>query len=505
MNDLPSFSTAQSRLGDVLNWSQGLGAEPLLLEVIADDLRQQLQMTTRLRHLPGRRLVAAGSLITDAATARPVVVKWFFGQDALRYAERERQGVALLRHAAVPTADLYACWRFDGGCALVFEQLIDAQPIDDERLAQYPTLWSQLWALLGQLHNAGVTHNDLHFGNLLWRAAGRSAPTNGHSLWLIDGDAAKQVASRALSFDASLQAFAQLAAQARESVRFAALVEHWSSYCSARGWAVDRVGPSALQRAYASARRARILHFQAKTRRTCSAFAERRTLVGTALIDREWLGDTQLAPQIERTTQLLQWLDALPEWVGHGAVANATVLKAGNTATVVTASWEGRPLVVKRYNNKSWWHWLRRLLRPNRGLNSWVFAHTLRFLGIPTARTVALLRTRMGGPTFLVMEASGGTELQADHLEASENLCQRLVSLLARLGDEGLVHNDTKISNFLWDAERDLLAVIDLDAMQMPASSRAQLSGQKLDRRRLLRNFAATPELQRRFRGALEL
>ena len=68
-----------------------------------------------------------------------------------------------------------------------------------------------------------------------------------------------------------------------------------------------------------------------------------------------------------------------------------------------------------------------------------------------------------------------------------------------------LKHNDTKASNFLWDSIDDSLTVIDLDAMQMPKSRRDQLSGQRRDRRRLLRNFAATPELQRRFRGALGL
>jgi hypothetical protein len=118
---------------------------------------------------------------------------------------------------------------------------------------------------------------------------------------------------------------------------------------------------------------------------------------------------------------------------------------------------------------------------------------------------VALLRTRLGGPTYLVMEASTGVELNIAHLEANAPLCQRLVALLDGLGAEGLVHNDTKASNFLWDSIDDSLTVIDLDAMQMPKSRRDQLSGQRRDRRRLLRNFAATPELQRRFRGALGL
>lgn len=503
---------AAAALDELLDWSRDYSLatvpEPLQLRVaVADQAKPvelTLQLTDQLRVLPGRRLVCGGFLNTQ-----PIVVKWFFGDDAVRHCEREHRGVAALHRADMPTPGLLANLRVTTpsapeaavpltASALIFERLPDVQPVDDALLQRHPQLWPLLWDLLARLHRAGVMHTDLHFGNLLYTPAGS------HQLWLIDGDGVRQASSQPLPLASCVPAFVELVAQALRSTTVDRLLEHWTSYCNARNWPTDQPGLSLLVRRYQSARRARVLHFQAKTRRTCTDFAKRRTIAGTALIDRNWL--RELAPDVAseapRLRELLGWLDALPALMLDPSTAP---LKAGNTATVVRLHWSDRPLVVKRYNNKSLWHRLRRLLRPNRGLNSWVFAHSLRFMGIPTARAVALLRTRLGGPTYLVMEANPGVELDAAHLETNEPLCQRLVAMLDALGAEGLVHNDTKASNFLWDKNGDTLTLIDLDAMQMPASQAARLSGQKRDRRRLLRNFAATPELQRRFRSALGL
>lgn len=505
---LPPTIAGEAPIADVLAWSlrQHAGEDdvaPLVVTLSGAEGDQVLRLTDRLRVLPERRLVCAGLLVSQD---RPIVVKWFFGTGANRYAERERRGIAAMRHAAAPTPELVASWNFGAeASALVFTQVVGAQELNDELLGQDSDLWVLLWQLLAQLNVAGVVHRDLHFGNVLLDTSRPDEPR----LWLVDGDAVQRVAAGPVPLQTSVQAFSYLAAQAQKAMGADELQTHWRWYNQALKQSAGQVGLSALHASYNAARRARVTQFQAKTRRTCSAFALRRSVLGTALLDRDWLGDTQSSSEPERLRELLVWLDALPELFAGldqpGRSEPAELLKAGNTATVVRASWQGRSLVIKRYNNKSWWHRMRRVVRTDRGLNSWVFAHTLRFVGIPTARAVALLRTRFGGSTYLVMEAIDGIELDAALLEGNEALCQRLVGLLAQLGAEGLVHNDTKASNFLWDADKDQLAVIDLDAMRMPARTSTQLSGQKRDRRRLLRNFAATPELQRRFRGSLGL
>jgi len=277
-----------------------------------------------------------------------------------------------------------------------------------------------------------------------------------------------------------------------------------------------------LLRRYRRARRARILHFQAKTQRNCSAFANRRTLFGEALLDRSWLqarieardsGQDEALDEALIGRQMLSWLDDLPRLMDGRDDQVSEALKLGNTATVVAASFQGEPLIVKRYNNKSIWHRVRRMLRRDRGLNSWVYAHTLAFTGIASTEAVALLRTRFAGPTYLVMRLAKGSELAPEQLESTvssvssdafERVSRELLGLLGQLAAEGLVHGDTKASNFLWDSESGALTLIDLDSMHMPAWRRAIRRGHERDCRRLLRNFAATPELQRRLGSLMD-
>jgi len=150
------------------------------------------------------------------------------------------------------------------------------------------------------------------------------------------------------------------------------------------------------------------------------------------------------------------------------------------------------------------------MLRPDRGLNSWVYAHTLAFTGIAGSQAVALLRTRFAGPTYLVMRRVKGVELVPEELESAnsgdafERVSQKLLGLLGQLASEGLVHGDTKASNFIWDSESGDMTLIDLDSMRMPAWRRAMRGGHERDCRRLLRNFAQTPELQRRLDSLMD-
>lgn len=514
MTEAPQLSQIQLDSQSLVGWANDSAKTPLELEVVVTaegvSTTVELKCAELLRFLPERRIVCAAML-----DGKPVVVKWFIGPGAERYQQRELRGALLLRNAEICTPQITALWRARGDeqfevFALVFEQLVDAQPLTDELLQSSPHWSAQLWQLLADLHGAALTHADLHFGNLLCCE---------QQLWLIDGDAVTSSATGAPGVSASVQQFAGLAAQFCASASFAELRMHWQSYCAARQWS-EVVSPALIERRYRAARRQRIRHYQAKTQRTCSAFAQRRSILGSALLDRDWLrtfSSGEVAGEVagEATDEavvgreLLSWLDSLPQLMLEAPASGA--LKRGNTATVVAANFCGRSLIVKRYNNKSLWHRLRRWIRGDRGLNSWVYAHTLSFVGIPAFRAVALLQTRFAGPTYLVMDALPGAELQPQVLsdrstaDEFERVSQQLVSLLEALAAEGLVHNDTKASNFLWDASTGNIALIDLDAMRMPASRRAARNGHERDRQRLLRNFAATPELQRRFRSLLGL
>ena len=461
-----------------------------------------------LRFLPERRLVCLAQL--DGVF---VVVKWFFGDNAARYQLREFKGCQELLNSGLPTPSVLHAFRFAtpedqpapvAGYALIFEYLTDAELLSDSQLQASPALFTELWGLLARMHSAGVVHEDLHFGNLMCR---------GTKLWLIDGDAVRRRRPEPLGRVQSVQGFVGLAAQTQKALSHETLLSFWQVYreARARGSAFEAVADSAVWRGYRRARRMRIHHYQAKTQRTCSDFESRRTVLGSVLLERAWLqsrAQAEVRSEAQIGRALLSWLDALPalmeERDGRAGERQAgEALKRGNTATVVAASFEGYPLIVKRYNNKSALHRLRRMLVTNRGLNSWVFGHTLAFMGIASAVPVALLRTRFGGPTYLIMRQLRGETLSPERFDTApgrdgfELVARKLCDLLGQLAAEGLVHGDTKASNFVWDPAGQTLHLIDLDSMRMPATRRARLHGQDIDRRRLLRNFAQAPDLQR--------
>ena len=541
MTESVSSSSVALRGGieNLMSWAQSFSVDELQLELVEADSAHldadasnsiPLRCVEVLRLLPGRRVVCRGWL-GDA----PVVIKWFLGAGSQRYQRRELLGCQALTQTGVPTPTLLRAFDFvslarasadedHSGCALVFDYLPGAQDLTDQHLVARPELFKELWRMLARMNEAGVIHQDLHLGNLM---------CDGESLWIIDGDSVARPQQTPLGVRDSAANFVNLAAQTRESQSFEQLTAHWLDYCDARhheghqsgGRPFDSaaVSKASLLRKYRRARRARVLHFQAKTQRNCSAYANRRTVLGDALLDRTWLqarcADHSLEDgsgkldEAQLGREMLSWLDDLPRLMDGRDDQVGEIVKRGNTATVVAASFRGERLIVKRYNNKSNWHRVRRMFSGDRGLNSWIYAHTLAFTGIAGSEAVALLRTRLGGPTYLVMRQAEGAELDPEQLEntvssvspdAFERVSRELLALLGRLAAEGLVHGDTKASNFLWDSESTSLTLIDLDSMRMPAWRRARRRGHERDRRRLLRNFAATPELQRRLGSLMD-
>jgi len=527
-----SSVSVQGSLAGLMSWALGSAVDDLILELsglnpvapmslvnaeVSPKNSLSLRCTEVLRVLPGRRVVCKAWL--DGV---PVVIKWFLGNRAQRYQRRELNGAALLQATSVPTPKILHSFDFTfaerqlaeldhAGCGLVFEYLAEAEELTDQHLENQPELYETLWRLLASMCEQGVVHRDLHFGNLMCK---------GSLLWLIDGDSVVQPRQAPLGVQESAEQFVRLAAQSQRSLSLQELSSHWESFCLGRQFDTSAIAQGSLLAKYRRARRARILHYQAKTQRNCSAFALRRTLLGEALLDRGWLRGRCAANTAENVRRgpdeaqlgrdMLAWLDDLPRLLNARDEQAGGWLKRGNTASVVAASFHGEPLIVKRYNNKSFWHRLRRMLRRDRGLNSWVYAHTLAFMGIASTEAVALLRTRLSGPTFLVMRVAKGTELSPQRLatvaapDAFERVSHNLLKLLGQLAAEGLVHGDTKASNFLWDSETEVLTLIDLDSMRMPAWWRAMRSGHERDRRRLVRNFADTPDLQRRLGSLMD-
>lgn len=446
-------------------------------QVRGDD-GEAIVVSRLLRVLPGKRIVGEAQW-----RDRRVLAKLFVAQRNSRHWERERQGIATLGTAHLPTPDVIRAGRLDGGGHYLLTEFLEGSRTlaerwsDVERLpAGDPKALDVLlpaFALLGRLHAAGLIQTDLHLGNFLEYRG---------DLFLIDGDGIQHVAKgptilaqQTLDNLALLVAQLPLAWEASVDV----LVTAYKS--EQAGLRPDR---EMLLRAVERERAQRLTHFLGKTLRDCSQFAVRST--------------TSLFSAVVRTEK-----DALGELLESPdrAIERGQMLKDGNTCTVVRVEAGGRPLVVKRYNLKSFRHALSRFWRPSRAWHSWVAGHRLAFYGIATPAPLAMLEERVGPirrRAFLVTEFCPGENLlqrlsldrEPDAEEAAAIL--ELFDALFRLK---ISHGDMKATNLIWHERR--IAVIDLDAMVQHDRYAAFVRDWRRDRIRFLRNWPAHSVLYR--------
>lgn len=444
-----------------------LDGEPLLLERL-------------LRVLPGQRYVGLARW-----RGRAVLAKLLVGAKAERHFQREREGARLLAGQGLVTPELLAEGFLVGqGGWLLFDYLEGAESLWDawraverEDLlsdAQQAVLGEAL-NVIGQLHAKGLWQADLHLDNLL-RQAGR--------LWIIDGGSVQvETPCQPLSRDKVLENlgvfFAQLPAELEPFTE--ELLVH---YLLANG---EHALPlEALLKEVEKVRRWRLRDYLKKVGRDCSLFAAKIGAFGLRVVRREQ--DAELAP-------LLGQIDARIE-AGH-------IYKTGGAATVARVELNGRLLVVKRYNIKSWLHWLKRFWRPSRAWHSWVEGNRLELLGIATPRPLAVLERRwcwLRGRAYLVTDYCGGEDLIArftPHVDdcPPEAELAALDRLFAALIRERISHGDFKGHNLFWDDGR--WSLIDLDAMHQHAGPSGFARAYARDRARFLRNWPAESPLHR--------
>ena len=173
-----------------------------------------------------------------------------------------------------------------------------------------------------------------------------------------------------------------------------------------------------------------------------------------------------------------------------------TILKAGNSATVVKIKVADRILVIKRYNLKSRFHAVSRALRPTRAIISWRNANRLRFMGVSTPQPLAVIEERWGplrGRAYFISAYLAGQPINEviqqnlsdiDVLNNCADLVLRILQQFCRLR---LSHSDLKASNLI--VAQDQLFIIDLDGMKKHTSNRKFQHAFRRDIIRLLQNW----------------
>lgn len=432
----------------------------------------RLECHTTLRCLPGRRQVCAATWDDEQ-----VVVKLFLDRKAQRYWEREKRGIELLRQRDIATPELlFAGFSKDDNIPVLITRMISGAQTalerwercsnDNERL----DLLKSLVEVIARQHKHGLWQEDLHLGNFLLSA---------DEVFTLDGDAIRAKIRTALlppyiSRGNLSLFFAQIPPP------YAHLFEDTlNHYISASGQSLQQ-WQSLLTTELPQQRRKRRRTYVSKAFRNCTEFTRKRKK-GQLLIHRS-----------DAPPELIRSLENDPD----SLIEQGTILKNGNSSTVVRVESGSDEWVVKRYNIKNLWHFLKRCLRPTRAAISWGNAHRLKISGINTPQAVAMAEKRFG-PLRLtgyyvgryVEDPDVAEYFSADSIEDTPQIqaATALVRLFELFYNLGIHHGDCKATNFLLNEQHPW--VIDLDSMREFNSHQSFLRHYRVDRARFLRNW----------------
>jgi tRNA A-37 threonylcarbamoyl transferase component Bud32 len=426
-----------------------------------------------LRHLPGKRLVCRGSW----GDQEDVVAKIYLDpRRAQRHYQRELMGLESLETARIPTPPvLFRGTLVDGRTPLLITRGIHKSTDVSTTLATHPTnaeafpILSAALNAVARMHAAGLSQRDIHPGNFL---------LVDDTVMVIDGADIKPH-GKPLPKRPSIANLGLFLAQFYPEFEIF-IPDLIASYCHYRSWPPSPALTRRIEKALMRCADWREKKFLQKTLRPCTAFIARKTWRRSMVCER-----ARFSPAL---ACLLDNPDA--------AMAAGTVLKAGNSATVVKIDLAGRPLVVKRYNLKNRRHALGRALRPSRAAVAWCNANRLQFLGIATPRPLALLEERWGPlrrRAFFLSDYVAGKpiaeviEENRENPEVLASCADQLRRLLQRLKQLRLSHSDLKASNLILAEGR--LYLLDLDGMRKHRGTRGFQRAFRKDVRRLRENW----------------
>jgi len=402
-----------------------------------------------LRVIPGRREVYDG-----VWNGSSVVVKVFSrGLGAAGRLRKELEGLRRLEANGISAPRLLFHGKTpDGRFAAVTEKIVDSSTFIDVFLktgtrAEQVDLLMRLSHELAEQHIKGLLQKDLHLGNFLMDAK---------KIYTLDPGTMRFL-GRAVGRRTSISQLALLARSLPpdDSESLSRLARE---YFAARRWSFEKADQAEL------GKQIRLHTKRTMTRqlRKCVRTSKRklRIKIGSrrAVFDRAFCRDAQPRDFLEQIDDLMD---------------KGQVLKAGNTCHVSRLTWNGRDIVVKRYNHQGFFHSLRHTIKGSRARHSWLNAHRLGVLHTATAKPVAYieeLKDLLVWKSYLVAEHVEGQPLSsflqnADVTgEQRSAAIRRTLDLLARLHDNRVTHSDLKHSNIIITDHGPVL--IDLDAMQ---------------------------------------
>ncbi len=178
-------------------------------------------------------------------------------------------------------------------------------------------------------------------------------------------------------------------------------------------------------------------------------------------------------------------------------------LKHDGTTTVTRVAFQGEHYVVKRYNTKNKWHFIRRFVQQSRAKNCFTMAQEYNLAGIHTPEPLAYIQETILGlklRSWYICRYEEGI-LLSEALEGQQVVPNELLILIERLfnrlKDYSLTHGDMKATNLIVLDQQ--LCIIDLDAAKHHHSERTWVKANQKDWNRLILNWPSQSSVNQTF------
>lgn len=482
------------------------------------------------RILPRKRMVVFGTW-----QGKPMVAKLFYDPtNAKRHVEKDVAGVKALQKNKIPTpALLYQGTSEDNRIEVViFERIMNSANLEDvwrakQSLDQVMPILKVVLIEIATQHVLGLMQQDLHLRNFLltekrvftpptpideeqpFHLAADNSDDNapdiseesqtaaaGIAVYTLDGAQIKE-SSHLLAKSASMNNLALFLSQLGVNLE-PYQEELFKFYADARGWSLKPADTAEIFILIRKWTNHRWQEYSRKIFRNSSHFVRVDKWTSVAMYNRLFEGP-ELKAVIDNPESAF-------------TMTGARLLKAGNSATVMKITLDGRELVIKRYNLKSFWHRARRCLRATRAKTCWRLAQKLFLFNIPTPMPIAFIENRVlgfRGTSYLITEYVPG-EHAGDFFhrnlirnDKTSEMIQRISVLLKSVAKVEITHGDLKITNILVN-QQEQPVLIDLDGAAEHLSISSLHKAWRRELQRFLANFHSNPAVYRQFEIELE-
>ncbi len=433
---------------------------------------ESIRVKHALRFVPKKRLV----VLADWQDKK-VIVKFFISSAAKRHFEREKNNLLQLQRAKIDVPQLLYAGQITNQNIyyLVLEYLEHTTSLNENDLENEQVL-QQICRVLTKLHQQQYLHLDLHLNNFLIEQ---------QNIYLIDCGAIKKNYFRlSLSLAQRLKNLALFAAQFKDNTIKQEILKH---YLLINLQQVNQAIAQQFNFYIGYWQRKREKNYLKKIFRNSTAYFAQKKWNHYLVCKRAYVAT--LTHFFANPEQYLQ-------------EKKISLLKDGNSSTVLKFHVEQFSIVVKRYNIKNFIHGLRRSIQTTRARKSWYYSHLLLMHDIPVPEPIAIYEQRFfifSHTSYFLMQDIPGVPLlhylldEKQTLEQKQHIISEMKNLFAKLAQLNISHGDTKAMNYL--VHENKVYLIDLDGMRQFHSREKFIAAYQADQRRFLKDWQQHPDI----------